>query len=385
MPKENFDASVKRILEQTEFAYDPAAWDQAQRLLAAERNRRLGGWWWTLLLLAVSTLVGAGISGLQELGPPTILTTAPAVTTSQQSSASSKNIPLEAPTSHAESKLYVIYQADSSQPAKKSPVRLINQARENHPSSSLADSIRPEINTFEFIYSRPGKLISRLNSPLPFTASQREVPAFDFKYDTRPTKQARQSSLAAFAWAGQQGRNSENNVLQQQYGLGMNWQWEMRPGLSLQLGAALGYNIGFSYSRQKSDTTYGFGRTITTQTTNVGNYWQFQLPVGLVYRIAPKHQLELGAAYHSYLGSHYQLQTTMIGEDMINSSNEQLRGKISGIGLSPWSWHTGYRYTFNEAFALGLRYQQQSRPGMFFPAEKSFRFVLHYHFYRFSL
>lgn len=387
MRKENFDESVKRILEQNEFAYDPAAWEQAQALLATTNRRRLGGWWWTALLLALSTLVGAGISGIQELRSVPLMAEQQQTTAAPQAAAPSKN-KTAAGVSISTSSLDKIEAKDSSRSTPRKPVRLVHLAVDN----AEAIALPPHTETDNPNEPQPGLIAKRNNKVIPsnktallFSAQQRELPAFDFNYASRPLKNPRESGLAAFAWVGQQGRNAETNNLQQQYGLGLNWQVDLAPRLGLHLGAALGYNTGLSYSSQRSDTSYGFGRTITSQIASVNSYWQLQLPVSLSYRLAPKHRLDLGAAFHEYLGSRYRLQTAVLGDDIQSSNSEQLSGKISDITLPRWSWHAGYRYTINNAFELGIRYQKHTRPGNAFPAENSLRIVLHYHFYRFSL
>jgi len=385
MRKENFDESVKHILEQSEFAYDPAAWEQAQVMLAQQRSHRLGGLWWTLLFLAVSGIVGAGISGIQEFEPKQAQSRLATATKTAATTAI-----ITAPTSAASQPgrsqtLTPVTTGDSTNSQVKTPVRLLHPA----PAAATAAFTDSTTTAAPEIEKMDKRSAEELNSPgyrLPFSNALRTVPKFDFSYEARPAAFQRQSGIAAFAWAGQQGRNVESNSLQQQYGFGLAWQLDLLPKLGLQLGTAIGYNNGFALASQKSDTSYGFGRTITTQTASATDYLQLQLPIGLTYRIAERHLLETGAAYHFYLGSSYRPQTDITYEDgNTSSSSAQLNGKITGIQIPKWSWYAGYRFSLNEAFDLGLRYQQQTTVGNGFPSEKSFRIVLHYHLYRFTL
>ncbi len=386
MRKNNFDESVKRILGQNEFAYDPAAWEQAQKLLVQEPSRRLGGLWWTLLFVAISGIVGAGISGIRELQltpqNQSLIRTAEARATTDQANITVKTNVQTADAPPMPTTTPVL--GDSVHKPAKKIVRFIHPAKE---AEAPTDTIRQPKATSELatiIQLKAAQLTPR-NNYLAFSAHLRDLPTYDYTYETRPGFRA-QNEIMAFAWAGQQGRNTESSLLQQQYGLGLAWQRELLPNFGIQLGAALGYNNGFAYSSRQSDTSYAFGRTVTTQTAIVQDYMQIQLPVGLNYRFAGKHQIELGAAYQRYLGSRYRLQTDFMAADGTNSSNSNpLSGKIAGLQIPSWSWFTAYRFHLNEAFDLGLRYQQHTTVGTAFPAEKSFRVVLHYHLYRFTL
>lgn len=381
MRKENFDDSVKRILEQAEFAYDPAAWEQAQALLANEPKRRLGGWWWTLLLLAVSSIVGAGISGIQERQPQT-----------KQEAIGPKKVierpisQIKATSAHAGSSvsLPATNHVDSIKQNSKIPVRLYHQS--DYTTAPPADTNIVLEQALDVMKQREINSLTSLSYTMKFADGLRTLPAYDFNYESRPAQLKRQGSLVLFAWAGQQGRNTESNLRQQQYGLGLALGLELLPRLELQLGTALAYHNGFAYTSTRSDTIYGFGRTITTQTASVNDYLQLQLPLGINYRLANKHRLELGAAYHHYLGSRYRLQTDIQSDGVPNSTrSSSMKGKIDGLSLADWSWYAGYRFILTDAFELGLRYQRQNAAGLGFPAENSFRVVVHYHPYRFGL
>lgn len=387
MRKDNFDESVKRILEQQTFAYDPAAWEQAQTLLAKEPNRRLGAWWWTLFFVAISGLVGAGISGLAErqISPAnqSVATSSVKQRVENPSYASANQINQKAEASTAANT--PLLSSDSTQIPATKTIRLVHNAPETGPTQPDTTLItRAEIDLTTLKQRKAGKL-AHIVDELTLSNEFKDLPAFDFKYEDRP-KYKPQNDITAFGWAGQQGRNTESSLLQQQYGLGLAWQIELLPNFGIQLGAALGYNNGFAYSSQQNDTSYAFGRTVTSKTAFVKDYLQLQIPFALNYRFGEKHQLELGVANQHYLGSRYRLQTDILTEDgLSSSSSSQLNGKITTVQIPNWSWLLGYRYRLNEAFDLGLRYQQQGNPGIQFPAEKSFRIVLHYHLYQFAL
>lgn len=353
-------------------------------MLAQNRNQRLGSWWWTLLLVAISSIVGAGISGISEIQADqkqTFITPIKEVSpTAATSTAISRTQSGTSRLPTPKAKL-----ADSTQKENQKIVRLF------HPAPSVAKPLATDTNINDApelaqMTKRDVEQLTYRNNALTFSDALRTLPAYDFNYEMRPAIRQRQSGMAAFGWAGQQGRNVENNMLQQQYGLGLSWQMDLLPQLELQLGAAMGYNNGFAYAIQRSDTSYVFGRTITTQSANVGNYLQLQLPVGLNYRITNKHSVEAGATYQRYLGSRYRLHTEIQGEDgTTTTGSAQLSGKISGLEIPAWSFYAGYRFQINETFDIGIRYQQQISPIRSFPAEKSFRIVLHYHLYRIDL
>jgi hypothetical protein len=383
MRKENFDDSVKRILEQPEFAYDPAAWEQAQSMLAADRNRRLGGWWWTALLIAVSSIVGAGISGMTENKQLAEQPSAAIMTpTSRRPTPTLAETKLPLPVHNPKAGL--LSPADSSSKSSgKKPVRLYHSVVSE---AILAnDTPTQERSSLAFMEQREVAALPGKNYPNTFGDGLRELPPFDFKYETRPRATQRAGSLAVFAWAGQQGRNTENQLLQQQYGVGLAVTLALFQGLEFQGGSSLAYHNGFALGSTKRDTSYAFGRTITTQTARVSDYLQLQLPIGLNYLLAEKHRFEAGGVYARYLGSNYRLQTDIQQEDGQTLSNTiTMKGKINSLQLPEWSWYAGYRYSLNDVFEIGLRYQRQTS-GSSFPSEQSFRLVLFYHPYRFGL
>ncbi|GEM_PF-2997292 len=394
MRPEEFDKTLKRVLESREFDYDPAAWEKAQALLEQRKKRPLL-WWWPFFVLTV-LLVTAGswylwsqrtVSSPSPLAETNAFSTQPEQPTQPVKSG---NVEIASVATVEAGKTST---GDSlSQKKKQSqPVRLLTDEMGNTHLSTEAISLPLENTEREDIFlirlkNKKTSLFSRKEIEKEFLGKPREIVEKPFERPAAPAQQSPDLWLGITLSAGRQKATTERGGLaQNSITTGIFGHWYFTPRLGIQLEPSLSYRNGLSASSMVTDTLFGFGQSVSSHETIVRDALMLYIPAGISWQIHPKHILGAGISYHHYLGSNIREHRANYENNLLVSEESATsKGRLTSLSYATIGWYAAYQFRIHDAFSLGLRYQ--ATPGgngpLYIPAEPPLRFSLHYHLYR---
>lgn len=372
MHKNEFDDRLRQILNSQEFAYDPANWAQAEKLLQKQK-KRLGFGWWTGLLLAVGFFMVNAVSYKTKLSAELstqIKHTTPSVTIST----TPQTMPEQANTL-----------PKTGFTSKNQQQQLTAQTTKSAPLSQPALPITSEkeaasaIN-IDFIGSLSPRfaLLHNLQADLALHAEK----SIAFERQPQTSKFQQQLGIGLYNWWGQKSVAKEigqAHPLQTGLGFLIDYRFHNRLGLRVSPGLVYHANIGLQASR--SDTSYSFGQQLVNQNARVSSLLLFQLPLELYLQLAPRHQVGVGVQGSWQIGASYSLETqstSTAGPSQTNENTEWVR--ISNLNNWPVTKQLFYRFKLNEAIQIGLNYQL---PQLQVTVEEArWRFYLAYNFYQ---